>query len=103
MGRLYSNVNSRFRTLNYGRVTDQQLERASHTPRANFIEANEVLAELQQAVDDHHAQRILSELIRIKPIMEARPDKRRRPQEVSKELFKWYRKLRFKFPAYFTK
>jgi len=98
MGRLYSNPNDRFRKSNLGRVTYQQLEPVAH-PTAAANEANQMLAEMDEAVKDHHAKRMLREMMRIKPIMEARKDKRRRPRGVSKEAFKLYRKLRLKAPV----
>ncbi len=96
MARLYSNVNSWRRGLNLGRITDQQLRPVS-SPRVDVIEANQTLAELDEAVQDHHTKRLMQELLRIRPIMEARPDKRRRPTEVSKKLFVAYRKHKFGF------
>lgn len=96
MARLYSNVNDRFRRSNLGRITNQQL-RPVGGPRVDVLEANQTLAELDEALQDHHVKRLMQELLRIRPIMEARPDKRRRPQEVSTELFVAYRKYKFGF------
>ncbi len=96
MARLYSNVNSWRRGLNLGRITDQQLQPVS-SPRMDVVEANQSLAEMDEAVQDHHIKSLMQELLRIRPIMEARPDKRCRPQEVSKKLFVAYRKHKFGF------
>jgi hypothetical protein len=96
MGRLYSNVNDRFRRSNLARVTDQQL-RPFSSPRMDVVEANQTLAQMDEAVQDHHTKSLMRELLRIRPIMEARPDKRRRPQEVSKKLFVAYRKYKIGF------
>ena len=96
MARLYSNVNSRFRHSNLGRISDQDLRPVSN-PRMDMVEASQQLAEMDEAVQDHHTKRLMQELLRIRPIMEARPDKRRRPQEVSKKLFVAYRKHKFGF------
>lgn len=98
MGRLYSNPNAWRRGLNLGRVTDQQLQPVG-SPRVDVIEANQTLAELDEAVQDNYSRRDLQEMLRIKPIMEARRDKRRRPKGVSKKAFKLYRKLKFKLPT----
>lgn len=98
MARVYSNPNTWRRTLNFGRVTDQDL-RPVGAPRCDVIEANQTLAELGEAVSDHLSRKALREVMRIKPLMEARTDKRRRPKGVSKAAFKLYRKLKFKLPA----
>lgn len=98
MGRLYSNPNAWRRGLNLGRISNQQLEPVRN-PRADVIEANQKLAELDEAVEDSHARHVVREMLKIKPLMEARPDKRRRPKGVSKRAFKLYRKLKLKLPT----
>jgi len=95
MGR-YRNVNAWRRHSQTERVTWQDLREVS-SPRMDMVEASQTLAEMDEAVEDHHTKRLMQELLRIRPIMEARPDKRRRPQEVSKKLFVAYRKHKFGF------
>jgi len=66
-------------------------------PWMDMVEANQKLAEMDEAVQDHHVKALMQELLRIQPIMEARPDKRCRPSSVSKFLFVQYRKKKFGF------
>src|SRR6185437_11528409 len=96
MARLYSNVNDRFRHSNLGRVTYQQLELIPK-PDDGSGEVKLTLDEMDELGKDHYSKSLLQELLRIRPIMEARPDKRRRPQEVSKKLFVAYRKHKIGF------
>ncbi len=98
MGRLYSNPNAWRRGLNLGRVTDQQLRLVS-SRGVDAAEANSKLAELDEAVGDHHSKQALRRILKIKRLMEARKDKRRRPRGVSKRDFVLYRKLRLKLPS----
>ena len=78
MARLYSNVNNRFRRSNLGRVTDQQL-RPFGSPRVDVVEANQKLSEMDEAVQDHLTKSLMRELLAIRPIMEAIPEGRDRP------------------------
>lgn len=100
MAKLYSNPNAFRRTLNLGRVTNQQLQKVQRltTPSAEAVAAEEILCAAQAAGEKRQAEHVLRELVRVMRVMEARTDKRRRPEGVSTEAFNLYRKLKLKHP-----
>lgn len=90
-----SNVNDRFRHSRTERVTWQQMKKVQGltTPSREVVAAQEIEATALAAGEKRQAQHILRELMRVKPIMDARHDKRRRPPGVSTAAFKMYSKL----------
>ena len=96
--RVYSNVNDRFRHSNLGRVTYQQLEAVGHS-RPGPVDIAYTPPGLAEEIKNDHMKRLLKEVQKIKPLMDARTDKRRRPISVSKEAFKMYRQLKLRPPA----
>ncbi|GEM_PF-2558241 len=92
MGRLYSNVNSRFRTLNLGRVANQDVERFKSN-RHRTEAAAEIIAEAEAATKDRNAKQAMREYVKAKPQLDARPDRRRHTQDSTKAAWKLDRAL----------
>lgn len=95
MGRLYSNVNAPRRTLQLGRVTNQDVAKF-RSARHNTEAAEQMILEVEAASEDHFAKQAMLDLRQQKHLLDARTDRRTRPKGVSKAAFKLYRKLGLK-------
>jgi hypothetical protein len=79
-------------------VTNQKLQRVQRltTPSREAAAAEEIRSEAQVAGEVRHARDTLVELNKVRHLLDARTDRRRRPEGVSKDVFKLYRQLGLK-------
>ncbi len=80
--------------LHVHRTMGQPVRRLGSVQKAN--EVNAAHAELEVFASKQQGKKFIREVIEALPAMQARPDKRRRPKGVSKEVFRAYRKLKLK-------
>lgn len=96
---MYSNPNDRFRRVRTELVPSSARLAEQSNELNRFIVEQDVRqdeAEREDAVQTHFGRRDVLELLRFNTLMRERPDKRRRPNRISKPTFKLFRALKLK-------
>lgn len=91
----WSDPSTMGRAFSYSRLRETDLK-GPPPGQAAVDAANLEVFEAKVAAEDHLAKKAIVEVLEAQPAMRARPDKRRRPKGVKKEVFKRSRKLKLK-------